>query len=427
MIQVLGLLLTGAAALGVVLADRLGLLVAAWSTGAVLQAGLTAAGRSAAAGPAARRVLLTEVLGVWALGLGGLLVVEAAGTADLARLPEQLLLRGVGHSLLSWAGVGVLVAVLARLGLPPLPTWPVAAAAAPPAVRAFLHAAVHPLSALWLWQRLEPWLLPGHREAALWLGCVGALLLAGAALGEPQGSRRAALVSGSRWAAVWAGAAHGFLEPWTAWSLATGMVLMQLAVIFRRWPLHWRRGVLLAGLLAAVPAGVPEGWLSGMRPGFAAAPATLLLHGATLLLLVTARRWWDDLARPLSAPARRAPAVADPGSRLSHRLARLGRGPGPVLGPAQVWGRGLARVVGTTDRVVLGGVAEGLGWLALALGWLVAWSDRRGLDALGRALGAVVIAGGRVCAGAGGGHPARVSAWALVVLLAATLVGRTFM
>jgi len=98
-----------------------------------------------------------------------------------------------------------------------------------------------------------------------------------------------------------------------------------------------------------------------------------------------------------------------------------------VLGAAQVWGQGLARVVGSTDRVVLGGVAEGVGWLALALGWLVAWSDRRGLDALGRAVGGVVIAGGRLCAAAGSGHPARVTAWALVLLLAVALAGRTFM
>jgi hypothetical protein len=98
-----------------------------------------------------------------------------------------------------------------------------------------------------------------------------------------------------------------------------------------------------------------------------------------------------------------------------------------MLGVAQVWGQGLARVVGTTDRVVLGGVTEGVGWLALALGWLVAWSDRRGLDALGRAVGGAVVAGGRFCAGAGGGHPAGVTAWALVLLLAIALVGRTFM
>ena len=427
MIQVLGLILAGAAAVGVVLADRVGLLVTAWSAGAVLHAGLAAAGRGDAAGSGARRALLTEVTGIWALGLAGLMVVDAAGTADLARLPGQLLLRGVGPAVLAWAGLGVLIAVMARLGLPPLPTWPVATAGAPPAARAFLQAVVHPLTALWLWERLEPWLLPGHREAALWIGCVAALLLAGAALGEPQATRRAALVGGSRWAAVWAGAAHGHLESWTAWAVAGGLLLVQLAVIFRRWPCGWRRGVLLAGVLATVPAGVPEGWLAGTRPGFAAAPATLLLHGATLLLLVTARRWWDDLARPLPVPTPRPRALPDPGGRLAQGLARLGRGPGPILGAARISGRGLARVVGTADRVVLGGVMEGVGWLALALGWLVAWSDRRGLDVLGRSVGWAAIAAGRRCAAAGGGHPARVSAWALVVVLVVALMGRTFM
>jgi hypothetical protein len=425
MIQVAALLAAGVAAVGVLLVDRVGLMLASWTLGAVVLAGLAATGRGGAgAAIAARRGLLVELLGAWALAMGGLVLVEAAGTDHLARLPEQLLLRQVGVEALPWAGLGVVLAITARLGLPPLLAWPAATASAPPAARVFLHAALHPVTALVLWQRLDVWLLPWHRELALWLGCVGCLALASAALGEPHLARRAALVGASRWAAVWAAAAYGQLEAWTPWLLAGGLVAIQLATVGVRAPLPWRRALLLTGVAAAVPAGVPEGLLSGARPGFAMAPPTLLLHVATFMLLLTARRWWDDLAG--RAPRREPARGIDPAPpALFLRAARLGRARGPVLALAEGTGRSLSRLVSTTDRVVLTGVAEGLGWIALGIGWVVAWLDRRGPDAVDRSGRAAGEALGRLATGMASGHPGGMLAWSLGLVLVLAIVGRT--
>jgi hypothetical protein len=413
--RVLGLLLGGMAAMGVLLADRFGLLLVAWTALAVLAAGLTAAGRAAPVAHAARDALLAEILGVWGLGLGGLLLAGSAGAASGGAMPLTSSPPTVDATAHAWAGTGLLLAVAARLGLPPLTVWPATTAAARPAVRVFLHAGLLPLSALWLWQRLDAWLLPPHREVALWLGCVMALLLTAAALAARQPARRAGLVAAGRWAAVWAGAAAGDLHAWTPWLLTAGLVLLQLAVVSVRWPLVVRRVVLLAGILAMLPAGVPTGWLSGTRASFVTDPAVLLLHPATLLLLLLARHWWDDLAGATT------PAVR------SGRPARTAGGPGLLLGGARRATRPLAGAVSTTDRVVLGGVADGVGWIGLALGWLVAWSDRRGLDAAGHALGLLTTGAGRACRATAGGHPGRVAGWALVTVLVVTLMGRTLM
>ena len=192
MIQTLGLLLAGAAAAGLMLADNVLLVLVFWALGAVLYAGLAALGRSAATARAARRGFIVEMVGAWALALGALNLVLTTGTGDLALLPSHLLLMDLGRSALPWAGLGVLLAVLCRLGVPPAPPWTAGVAAAPPSVRIFLHAGLHPLTALVLWHRLDVWLLPWHRELALWLGGLGALLLALAAAGERHGGRRAA-------------------------------------------------------------------------------------------------------------------------------------------------------------------------------------------------------------------------------------------
>ena len=423
MIQALGLLLAGAAAAGLILADSVLLVLACWALGAVLYAGLSALGRSAVTARAARRGFIVEMIGAWALALGGLSLVLAAGTGDLDLLPAHLLLLDLGRSALPWAGLGVLLAVLCRLGVPPAPPWPAGVAAAPPSVRIFLHAGLHPLTALILWHRLDVWLLPWHRELALWLGALGALLLVLAAAGERHGGRRAAYLGVSRWAALLAVASHETLPGWAPWLLAVGLALIQLAVATPRWPRRTRRILLAVGGLAALPAGVPAGMLTLAGPWLNRSPQSLLLHAATLLMLRVLWTWWEDLRRPLVLP--------DPASRRTSSLpiladlARWGRGGDLTPGPATAMVRGLARITADIDRLILDGILEGIGWITLGAGWAVAWLDRRGLDALDHGLDTFTGAVGRACARSAGARPGVVLLWSILIVLAFTLLGRT--
>jgi len=428
------LVLCGAAALGVAMADRVGLLLACWAAGAALHAGLAATGRGPRLGLAARRALLADALGVWALVLASLLLVTAAGTDRLAGLVGEAELRGTADQVLPWTGTAVLVAVSARLGLPPLPVWPLATAGAPPLVRVFLHAGVQPLSALLLWQRLTPWLLGWHEQVALWFGAAAAAVLALAAVAEHASARRAALVGTSRWAAVWslaAGGASGAAD-WLPWAFAGALVTLQLAVVSVRWPVRLRQAVVLGALLAAIGLGLAP--LADLAGGTLPGPAAFLQAVALLALPAAARRWWRDLGRklaaaPASGPAESSRAEVPAGGRRRGAgwLPRSLGGRGPVFAAAE-WSSGrLSSAVASADRVVLVGIVEGLGWLALALGWLLAWLDRRGLDVLGRGLEELAAAGGRLGATLAGGHPGRVLAWSLGVILIVAVLGRTLM
>ncbi len=423
MIQALGLLLAGAAAAGVMLAHNASLLLACWVLGAVVHTGLAALGRGEESAQAARGGFLVEILGSWVLALGGLSLIQAAGTDDLELLPARFLLLDLGTATLPWAGLAVLMAVLCRLGLPPLPPWPARVASAPPAIRIFLHAGLHPLTAFVLWQRLDAWLLPWHRELALWLGGAGALLLALAAAGERHGSRRAALLGASRWAALLAASSHEMVPSWAPWLLAAGMAVIQIVSATPRWPLWSRRMLLVAGALAALPAGVPAGPLSLVGTWLGASAPALLLHAATFLMLRLCWVWFEDLRRPVVQAGEmhlRRPAM----ERL-RPLARLARGDMVRHRPVAITVAWLGRLTADIDRVVLTGVIEGLGWMGVGAGWAVAWLDRRGMDALDHGLTGLSGMTGRACTRAAGVRPGRALAWAVTVVLVLTLVGRS--
>ena len=99
------------------------------------------------------------------------------------------------------------------------------------------------------------------------------------------------------------------------------------------------------------------------------------------------------------------------------------QGPGPLYRLTEAVTSGLARIAAEIDRIVLDGVVEGLGWMGLGAGWLVAWIDRRGLDALDHGAAVLVTAVGRGCARAAGGRSWRVLAWATVTATALVLLG----
>ena len=423
MIEVVGLLIAGAAAAGILLADRAPLLLACWVLGAVVLSGLAASRRSEATGRAAREGFLVEIIGAWALALGGLHLLNAVAAGALRGPVSAVLLLDPTASAPSWAGLALLVAVVCRLGLPPLPPWPARQASAPPSVRIFLHAGLHPLTALVLWQRLDAWLLPWQRDLALWVGGAGALLLALAAVGERHGARRVSLLGGSRWAALLAASSHQLLPTWAPWLLAVGMAVLHVVAATPRSPLWSRRVLLVIGLGLVLPAGVPSGPLALAGPWLDASAPGLLLHAATFLMLRLGWVWFTDLRRPLiQAGELRVPRPAMRGLSPVARVARGDHGgPHPV---AALAGR-LARLTADIDRVILSGVLEGLGWIAIGAGWAVAWLDRRGLDAVDHGLTGLTGAAGRAGARAAGVRPGWALAWALAVVLLLSLVGRS--
>jgi len=415
-IQAIGLALAAGAAVGMLLADRFHVLLACWTLGAVLQAALAASGRSQRTAAAARQAFLVEILGAWCLAIGGLGLVLASGTGELDVLRPRLLQLDQGRSALPFAGLGVLLAVTARLGLPPLPLWPPRVAGAPPAVRIGLHAGLHPATALLLWHRLDAWLLPWHRTAAIWFGAAGALLLLMAAAGERHGARRAAWLGTAQWAGLFAACAAGPVPQALVWWLAAGLAVVHGAVGVARFPLVLRRTALGVGILAAFAVAIKSGVASRTNA------ATVVQFVVALGTAGIFWRWWRELPQPASADPgpgpRRAPLA------VMSAVTRLGQGPGPLYALLERLQRLLARLVAGFDRFVLDGICEGLGWFGVGLGWLAAWLDRRGLDLVDHGAGVLVGHLGRGAAEAVGRHPARVLIWTLVTVLGLILLWR---
>lgn len=412
MILVLGLLLCGAAAAGLWLADSFMLLLAAWILGLVLHAGLAACGRSRRVAAAAREAFLAEIAGACALAWPGLTLMLATGANRLGPMAQGLELLEPGQGLPDWLGLGVLLAAVCRLGLPPLPWWPGRLAASPPAVRVFLLAGLHPATALVLWHRLAPWLQPWHQTIALWFGSGAALLLILAAAGERNAARRAAWLGASQWAGL---LAAGREPLWTIWLLAAGLALVQLSIILVRWPAARQKLLLVAGGAVVLAVG-----LLTVRERSPSLPAILRLS-AWLLAIWILWRWSREQFRLRSLPppaSLRRPAVAALGG-----LARLGQTNDPLSLLAGVVTRCLGRLVADFDRVVLAGVAEGLGWIGLGSGWLVAWLDRRGQDAVYLGALGLLRLGGQLVVYAAGGSQRRVLLAALLVLLGLIWLG----
>jgi len=394
-IQIVGLLLAGCTAAGLLLTDDFRTLLGCWTLAAVINAALAAAGRGRAT-EAAREAFLVEMVGAWVLALGGLFLVLVAGTGDLELFAPLLAIDDLARPALPWAGLGLLIAVLARLGLAPLPWWTVRVAAAPPAVRFFQQAGLHPVTALILWHRLDPWLLPWHRSIAMGCGLVGAILMILAAAGERHGARRAAFIGGSRWGAVLTLAAAGLLPLWGPWALAAAMALVNLAAATPRWPLAVRRGLLAVGGLFAVAMGLPF-------QGGGDLIITIPLGLAALMSLYVLARWWRELGQSRDAETGELRSLSNQPGLVW--LASVGLSPvsGFLLARrAAAW---LANLVADIDRVVIDGIVEGLGWCALGAGWLAAWIDRRGLDALGHGATNIAVGLGRGCLRAAGQHP----------------------
>jgi len=415
--QAVGLLLSGLATAGVLLTDSLRLLLACWTIGAVLHVGLAAAARSQRTADAARQAFLAEILGAWCLAMGGLSLALAAGTGELDLLPQRLAPLDQTELALPWAGVGVLLAVAARLGLPPLPAWSPRLAGAPPAVRVVLHAGLHPATALLLWQRVDLWVLPWHRTTAVWLGTIGAVALILAAAGERHGARRAAWLGASLWASLFAATAGGPVGTSLVWLLVGALALVEVAVAVPRLSLAWRRALLPVGVAGAIAVVVVGSLSTGLDP------AAILRLGAALVALWVLRHWLGERPRPeeaeTGAGARRPPIA------MMAPLARLGQGPGLAYVPLEWLARVLGRLAAEIDRVVLDGIVEGLGWIGLGLGWFAAWADRRGLDLIDQGTGSLAARLGHGAAGALGRHPARVLVWAVVAVLALILLWRT--
>lgn len=420
MIQALGLLLCGGAAFGLLRADSFGLLMTCWVMGAVLLAGLVCGGRSRLVAVAAREAFLVEISASWILAVGWLLLAQNADDQPAG-----------SHGLM---GAGLLLAVTGRLGLAPLSWWPARVAGAPPAVRVFLLAGLHPATALLLWRRFDLWLEPWHLTLVVWLGSLGALLAIAAAAGERPAARRALWLGIGLWGgllASLAGSGPGLgLTPDTTAAiglLAAGLTLMHLQVAMPRWPVFGQRLLLLVGGLTALAA-----LLLGERSAPWDLPAIPRL-AAVLLAVWVLWRWLREFgggqesgrlhesgrpgARLVAVPARR-PALA-----ALAPVARLGQSPGPVVAAARAAAGWLARLAADIDRVVLGGVSEGLGWIALGAGWLVAWIDRRGLDGLDRGAGRLFALAGRGTARVASGRPGLVLVWAVLVVLALSLLG----
>ncbi len=109
----------------------------------------------------------------------------------------------------------------------------------------------------------------------------------------------------------------------------------------------------------------------------------------------------------------------------AERLARISRRPGPLPRLAIAASQRLARLVSDVDRVVLDGVVEGLALLGMGAGWLVAWCDRRGLDAAERGL--LLLAGtvGRCSRQLAEARPAHLMFWLGALAMALLVLGRS--
>jgi len=418
MIQLVTLLGAGLAAAAIWLADDFGLLVACWVLGAVLHGALVSASTgSAKVRDVAREVFLAELVGAWVLVMGGLELALATGAASVTEvgLPAGAA-GGPG-----WAGMGLLLVVLVRLGLPPVGPWPARLATSPPAVRVFMHAGLHPLTALVLWWRLESWVMPWQDQLALWLGATSALATVVAAAGERQLPRRAALLSCAAWGGLLAMGVGAGQRPWAALAAVVVVaMLVHLVAAGPRWPRSLRRGLLAVVALALVLASLPL--VTGASPaGPSAMAARVVVAVSFLVALVVLGHWWWTLipAREANATPREAFFPA------AERLARLSRRPGPLPRLVAATSHQSARLVAAVDRIVLDGVAEGLALLGLGAGWLVALVDRRANDSVEHGVGRLVGTCGRWTRGLAAGRPSRSLLWLGVLALALLLLGRT--
>lgn len=410
MIRAAALLVAGLAAAGLWLADSFALLAACWILGSVVHAGLVAGAGSTAVRNAVREVFLVELFGVWVLLMAGLRLVLVGGGGDLASLDGAPPVPVDA----TWVGIGVLLVVTGRLGLAPLAPWPVRLAAAPPLVRVFLHALLHPLTALLLWWRLDSWLLPWHRDVGLWLASGVTLAATVAAAGERLGARRAALLTVASWSGVLAQATSGDGLAWLA-SLtgACAAVSWHLVAASPRWPRAVRRG-----LLALSATGVGLALFPAAAGASTTVPSTILLGLAVVGMIGVTVHWAATLPPVLVAGASpRRPALP-----WLTPLARRSRRAGPVLRAVRGSARGLGAVVAVTDRLVLAGVTDGLALLALGVGWLVSWCDRRGLDAVENGLAAITASAGRMSRQLVAGAAAGLLLGAIVVALLLSLI-----
>ena len=316
-------------------------------------------------------------------------------------------------SLRAWAGAGALLAAAGRLGLPPLPWWPARLAAAPPAARVFLLVGLHPATAILLRLRLDGWLQPWQASLALWLGGGGALLLMLAAAGERHAARRAAWLGASHWSGLLAAGSQATLA--AIWVLAAGMVLVQLQTVMVRWPVAVRRTLLAIGGLALAAAGL----LSGLARADSA-PAVLRLAAATLAVWVLGC-WWretsgDRFLRPGEPSRRPALAFLAPWARMGQR-----KGPLPALAGMAV--PGLGRIASGFDRIVLAGLVEGLDRVGHGAGWLVAWTDRRGQDAVWSGASRLLGLAGRATVRVASDRPRRLLILGLLAILGLAWIG----
>ncbi len=108
MIQIVGLLLAGCTAAGLILTDDFRTLLGCWTLAAVINAALAASGRGRAT-EAAREAFLVEIVGAWVLALGGLYLVLVAGPGDLSLVVPSLANPDLVRPALPWAGLGLLV------------------------------------------------------------------------------------------------------------------------------------------------------------------------------------------------------------------------------------------------------------------------------------------------------------------------------
>lgn len=414
MIQAVGLLLCGVLAVGLWRIDDFVLLLACWIIGLVLHAGLAASGRSRQAAVAAREAFLAESTGACLLGFFGLTVVLAADTTRLDLLAQRLPLIAASGGMLDWAGGAVLLAVVCRLGLPPLPWWPARATAAPPAVRVFLLAGVHPATAILLWYRLAAWLQPWHHALALWFGAAAALLLIMAAAGERHGPRRAAWLGASQWAGLLAAGSDPLLCRHVV-LLAVGLGLVHMQAVLVRWPVALQRSLLCAGGVVILWAGLVSG-LARLDT----VPAFLRLAAASMTAWVLIC-WWFEAARVDVVSVTRA--WRRPAATSLAGLARLGRSAGPIPTMVAMTVRFLGRVVSDFDRIVLAGIVQNAGWLVLGTGRLVAWMDRRGQDILHAGAVRLLELAGSATVRAAAGSPQRLLLVALIVILGLAWIG----
>lgn len=411
MIQSVALMAAGVLAAGIWLTDSVTMLVACWVLGTVLHGGLVLAFASPTVRGVTREVILAEMFGSWVLLMAGLNLVLATGAVDLA---GPLTTEASGREL-GWAGLGLLLVVAARLGLPPVGPWPSRLAASPPAVRLFLHAAVYPLTAHLLWWRLDPWLLPWHRHVALGLGGLAALAALLAATGERQLSRRAALLGAAFWSGLLALTVHGEGPSWLALGTTTaGAMAVQLTASAPRWPRRWRRALLASAGVAVLAAAGLAVAKNGWRP----APLSTAGVSLTLIALVLGH-WWRTVA--VSADANTEPRQA--AWPAMAWLARQSRRPGPLSWFFELITRRLSALVASVDKVVLDGVVEGMALMSLGAGWMVAWCDRRGLDAVERALAGVSLAAGRWTRALVAAGPARLVLMLGVLIMTLILLG----